>query len=112
MGKVRPTDGPSADEIEVVVLPLPRRESARPHGSFRLENLKIVNGVWPELEVSAIGYFPENLILNKDQLELHPERKLAVLKEPVELWGDQTDPTILAATLDGGQEDAQEPSGS
>lgn len=111
-GEVRRADAPSAAGLEVVVFPPNPRQLVPVHGSFRFESLEVVNGVWPELHVSADGYYPETLILSEEHLELHPERKLAVLKEPVVLADEPQDLGVVTASFEGAQGTATQPSGS
>lgn len=111
-GEVRRADDPSAAGLEVVVFPPNPRQLVPAHGGFRFESLEVVNGVWPELHVSADGYYPETLILAEEHLELHPERKLAVLKRPVVLADEPEGLGLVTASLESGQGAAGQPSGS
>ena len=112
MGEVRRSDAPSAAGVEVLVMPPNPRLLVGGHGSFRFETIEVVNGIWPELHVSADGYYPETLILSAEHLELYPERKLAVLKQPVVLPEEPDSFGLVTASLGGGEAPASQPSGS
>ncbi|HSL84234.1 MAG TPA: hypothetical protein VLF66_15785 [Thermoanaerobaculia bacterium] len=112
VGDVRRGDAPSATGVEVLVMPPNPRLLVEGHGNFRFESLKVVNGIWPELHVSADGYYPETLILAEEHLELHPERKLAVLKQPVVLADAPEPHGLVAASLGRSEPAAVRASGS
>lgn len=112
VGEVRRADVPSAAGVEVLVMPPNPRLLVDGHGNFRFESLEVVNGIWPELHVSADGYYPETLILSMEHLDLHPERKLAVLKQPVVLADAPEVQGLVAATLTTEEPAAVQASGS
>lgn len=88
VGEVRLTGGEDASGVEVVVMPPNPRKLLEGHGDFRFDNLKMVQGIWPELHVSADGYYPETLILSDDDLEVFEDRHLVRLREPVMLYDE------------------------
>ena len=82
--------------VEVRVLPPPPQGLTNGGRDFRLEHVEVVSGVWPELQLSATGFFPETVLLKAGDLELYPERKLAVIKKPLALAPE----SVQAAQLD------------
>lgn len=98
-GRVRTPEGSRPADVEVRVLPPAPLTLVNGGRDFRLEHVEVVSGVWPQLQLSAEGFYPETVLLESDDLELHPERKLAVIKAPVLLEPDPFAGSFQAAAL-------------
>lgn len=99
-GRVETSEGKPPGDVEVRVLP-PAPQALLDGGrEFRLEHVEVVSGVWPQLQLSAQGFYPETVLLESDDLELHPEHKLAVIKAPVTLEPDPLAGSFQSAELE------------
>lgn len=97
-GAVQGTDGNVPIGVEILVLPPEPRDLVDQPRDFKLENVEIRDGVWPQLQFSAADYYPDDVILSPEDLKIYPERKLAIIKEPILLEPSAPD-TVETAEL-------------
>lgn len=87
-GQVERPAGAAPGAVKVRVLPHSPQDLLLQRSDFRLEDVEIRNGTWPEIYLEGDGYSPKPTLLTEDDLEIHPELKLAILKEPLLLEPD------------------------